>query len=152
MLAETLVCLVVGIADGDTLTARYGPPGAYAQVRVRLAAIDAPEKRQPFGRAARQSLADLCFGVEAKISAQAADRYGRIVADVTCRGQDAGAAQVKSGMAWVYDKYAKNHRHLYPLQDAARKTRAGLWRDLDSKQPPIPPWEWRRQKRSKRKA
>ena len=41
-----LLCLVVAIADGDTLTARCGAPGAYRQVHVRIAAIDAPESRQ----------------------------------------------------------------------------------------------------------
>ncbi len=42
-------CLVVGISDGDTLTARCGAPGAYQQVKVRLSGIDAPERRQPYG-------------------------------------------------------------------------------------------------------
>lgn len=41
--ATPRTCLVVGIADGDTLTARCGQPGAYEQVKVRLAEIDAPD-------------------------------------------------------------------------------------------------------------
>lgn len=49
MLATALLCLVVGISDGDTLTARCGQPGAYEQVKIRLAGIDAPESKQPFG-------------------------------------------------------------------------------------------------------
>lgn len=40
-------CLVVGISDGDTLTARCGRLGAYEEVKVRIAAIDAPERAQP---------------------------------------------------------------------------------------------------------
>lgn len=40
----TMTCLVVRIADGDTLTARCGAPGDYQQVKVRLAEIDAPEQ------------------------------------------------------------------------------------------------------------
>jgi len=48
----TLLCLVVAVADGDTLTARCGEPGHYEQVKVRLAEIDVPEKKQPFARAA----------------------------------------------------------------------------------------------------
>ena len=60
-LAASLLCLVVAISDGDTLTARCGAPGAYQQVKVRIAAIDAPESRQAFGQKSRQHLAQLCF-------------------------------------------------------------------------------------------
>lgn len=38
MLTSVVLCLIVGVADGDTLTARCGEPGAYSQERVRLAA------------------------------------------------------------------------------------------------------------------
>ena len=44
----TLLCLVVGISDGDTLSARCPTQDAehpYQQVKVRLAEIDAPENR-----------------------------------------------------------------------------------------------------------
>ena len=148
MLPELIACLIIGITDGDTLTARCGEPGTYEQVKVRLAAIDAPERGQPFGRASRRELADLCHGQQATIRVHDHDRYGRAIADVTCQGQDASSAQVKSGLAWVYDKYANSHNHLYPLQDVARKTKSGLWRDLDTNQPPIAPWEWRQKKRA----
>lgn len=45
----TMTCLVVRVADGDTLTARCGAPGDYQQVKLRSAEIDAPEKVQTFG-------------------------------------------------------------------------------------------------------
>lgn len=148
MFIEIATCIVIGISDGDTLTARCREPGAYEQIKVRLAAIDAPERGQPFGRASRRELADLCHGQQATIRVRDHDRYGRAIADVTCQGQDASSAQVKSGLAWVYDKYATGYDHLYPLQDVARKTKSGLWRDLDTKQPPVAPWEWRKNKRA----
>ena len=44
MLAATLLCLVIGISDGRTLTARCGEPGAYEQVKVRPQDIDVPER------------------------------------------------------------------------------------------------------------
>lgn len=150
MIIETLVCLIVGVTDGDTLTARCGEPGAYAQVKVRLSAIDAPERAQPFGRVSRQSLASLCHGEQATIHVRSHDRYGRAIADVTCRNQDASSAQVRAGMAWVYDRYSAGYERLYPWQDAARKARSGLWRDLDTQAPPVAPWEWRKQKRQMR--
>ena len=66
--AATLLCLVIAIHDGDTLSIRCGAPGHYDVKRVRLAAIDAPEHRQAFGQRARQNLARLCFRQQARIT------------------------------------------------------------------------------------
>lgn len=44
--ADTLTGLVIGVADGDTITVL---DDARTQHKVRLAGIDAPEKGQPFG-------------------------------------------------------------------------------------------------------
>lgn len=131
-----LTALVVAISDGDTLTVR---PDGGDQLKVRVAEIDAPESRQPFGAAAKRSLSDLCFRERAEIRPQTTDRYGRTVARVTCRGQDAGAHQVSTGMAWVFDRYVTD-RSLYRLQDEARAAGRGLW----SEPAPVAPWEWRR--------
>ena len=65
-----LLCLIVGISDGDTLTARCpaaDPAHPYQQVRVRLAEIDAPESRQAFGQRSKRHLSDLCFKADATI-------------------------------------------------------------------------------------
>ena len=71
MLSTILTCLVIGIADGDTLTALCD---GSKQVKVRLAEIDAPEKQQPFGQRSRQSLGDICFQKQATIQEQSKDR------------------------------------------------------------------------------
>lgn len=134
LLAAAIVAVVVGVSDGDTLTVLDGQQ----QIKVRLAEIDAPEKKQPFGARSKQSLSDLCFGKQAEIRAQARDRYGRTVARVTCAGVDANAEQVRRGMAWVYRQYARD-KALYVLEAEARADRRGLWADSD----PVPPWEWR---------
>lgn len=139
VIATTLLCLVVGISDGDTLTARCGEPGEYQQVKVRISAIDAPEKRQAFGEKSRQHLAQLCFQQQAKITPRSRDRYRRTVADVECQGQDAGQAQVRAGMAWVYTKYAVGRTNLEELQATAKAEGRGLW-----SQDAVAPWEWRR--------
>jgi endonuclease YncB( thermonuclease family) len=141
--SAVLFCLVVAIADGDTLTARCGEPGAYEQVKVRIAGIDAPEKSQPFGQVSRQSLADQCHMETATIKPTTRDRYGRTVADVQCKGQDVGQAQVSSGLAWVFDKYSAGYEQLYPQQATAKATQRGLWADPN----PVAPWDWRQQRR-----
>jgi len=133
-----LLCFVVAIADGDTLTARCGEPGAYEQVKVRLAEIDAPEKRQPFGQVSRQHLAALCFQKQAEIRPATKDRYGRTVARVRCAGQDANAEQVRAGLAWAYTRYLTDPA-IARIEQGARAARRGLWADAE----PMAPWEWR---------
>ena len=127
--------MVVGITDGDTLTARCD----HRTIKVRLAEIDAPEKGQAWGKRSKQHLSDICFEKQAEVHPQTTDRYGRTVARVICDGVDSNAEQVRAGMAWVFDKYVTD-RSLYAAQDAARETRRGLWSDLE----PMSPWEWRK--------
>jgi endonuclease YncB( thermonuclease family) len=142
-------CFVVGVTDGDTLTARCGRSGAYEQIKVRIAAIDAPEKAQPYGQRSRQALSRLCYAEKALVTERDTDRYGRTVADVRCNGQDAGSRMVAEGWAWVYDfnKIATQRGGgLFRLQDEARAQRLGLWADPQ----PTPPWAWRREQRDER--
>jgi endonuclease YncB( thermonuclease family) len=139
--ASDMSCKVVGVTDGDTITTLC--PGN-EQVKVRLAEIDAPEKKQPFGTRSKQALSDLCFGKQADVSPKTTDRYGRTIARVKCEGQDVSEHQVQAGMAWVYDRYATD-RSLYLLQDMARAGARGLWVE----QQPVPPWEWRKSRRAR---
>ena len=138
-MSSFLLCLVIVVTDGDTLKALCDD---HQQVIVRLADIDAPEKKQPFGTQSKQALGELCFQKQAEIDDQGKDRYGRILGRVTCAGKDANAEQVRTGMAWVYDKYVIN-RKLYQLQDEAKTSKRGLWSDKN----PLPPWEWRKSKK-----
>jgi endonuclease YncB( thermonuclease family) len=126
---------VVSITDGDTLTVLVDRQ----QMKVRLAEIDAPESKQPFGQRSKQSLAELCFGKNVRLVEQGHDRYKRTIARVYCAGIDANREQVRRGMAWVFDRYVKD-RALYSDQEVARAAKRGLWADPK----PMPPWEWRR--------
>lgn len=141
--AALLLCVVIGISDGDTLTARCEVERGADNIKVRLAEIDAPEKVQPWGARSRQNLAALCFRKPATIKPQTVDRYGRTVGRVFCDGTDANAAQVQAGLAWVFDRYVTDRR-LYGLQDDARAARRGLWNDPA----PVAPWDWRARQRS----
>jgi len=131
---------VVAIHDGDTLILLHDRQ----QVKVRLVEIDAPELGQPFGQRAKQSLSDLCYNKTASLDTHGRDKYGRTLARVTCDGQDANAEQVRRGMAWVYNRYARPVSPLYRLQDEAKAACRGLWADPS----PIPPWEWRAKKKA----
>ena len=136
-----MLCLVVAISDGDTLTARCNQLGASAPpLKVRIAAIDAPESRQAFGKQARLNLVKLCAGQRATITPIEKDKYGRTVANVRCGNTDVATSQVRAGLAWVYTPYAKQHPQLVPLQREARANRIGLW----SQARPLAPWDYRR--------
>ena len=135
----SLLCLVVAISDGDTLTVRCGAPGAYQQVKVRIAAIDAPESRQAFGQKSRQHLAQLCFRQRAALQPVDEDSYGRTVAHVRCGSTDVATAQVRAGLAWVYTPYAESRQQLVALQRQARSSGTGLW----SQKRPLAPWTYR---------
>lgn len=128
---------VVGVADGDTITVlRYQEP-----VKVRLAEIDAPEKAQAFGNRSKQALSTLVYGKTVLVVEQGQDRYKRTIGRVYQSALDVNAEQIKQGMAWVYQKYAKDAT-LFQLESDAKAQKHGLWADAD----PIPPWEWRRRR------
>ena len=141
--AATITGQVVGVTDGDTMTVSVDG----RRVKVRLAGIDAPERKQPFGVRSRHYLEKLCFRKPVKIDDRGRDRYGRVVGRVNCAGRDASAEMIGAGMAWVYDGNADDRamyrRDLYRLEDSARAARRGLW----TNRKPIPPWEWRKKRK-----
>ena len=120
--AEIIIGTVVGVADGDTLTVFNHDK---QEVKMRLAEIDSPEKRQAFGTRSKQSLSALCFVKYAEIIPQVKDLYKRTVAYVKRSGIDANTEQVKRGMAWAYTRYVKDH-HLYVLQREAKGAKRGF--------------------------
>ena len=139
VLAATLVGRVVKIADGDTLTIVIDD----RQEKIRLSDIDTPERKQPYGTRAKQALAELTFGKTVTVSTTTRDRYGRVIGHITADGVDVNAELVRLGFAWVYRRYSKDAELLH-LEEIARDEGLGLWADSN----PIPPWEWRRGRRS----
>ncbi|MEO8156854.1 MAG: thermonuclease family protein [Betaproteobacteria bacterium] len=148
--AATLAGRVVGVSDGDTVTVLTAQNRQY---KVRLSGIDAPEKKQAFGTFSRQSLARQVFGQAVTVQWSKTDRYGRIVGRLDVDGVDANLEQVREGSAWVYTQYLRElpaeDRRLYrEAEREAQFERRGLWRDDD----PEPPWQWRKDKRSRSRA
>ena len=54
--AQTITARVVGVHDGDTITALTDDK---RQLKVRLHGIDAPELGQPFGQASKRALSSV---------------------------------------------------------------------------------------------
>ncbi|RMF91140.1 MAG: nuclease [Nitrospinota bacterium] len=133
----------VGITDGDTLQVLYRGKA----VTVRLAGIDCPERRQPYGKKAKQFTANLIFNRIVTVQVQGIGRYGRLIGQVRLPdGRNVNQELVKAGYAWWYRRYS-NDPILQQLELEARLARRGLWADPA----PIPPWEYRRQERNFRK-
>lgn len=152
--ANTLNGRVVGVADGDTITVL---DANHQQHKIRLAGIDAPEKDQPFGQRSKQAMSALVFGKEVDVQWNKHDKYKRIVGKVmvqpsdcpTCpKTLDSSLAQLTVGLAWWYQKYAKEQspedagRYEF-AEHEARAKRVGLWVDGH----PAPPWDWRKGER-----
>ena len=133
---------VIDVHDGDTIKVLHGE----TKETIRLAGIDAPEKDQPFGLAARDWLARECQGGEIRIVESGKDRYGRTIGDVHLAGRWLNKALAERGYAWHYKQYSQS-KDLAAAEADARKAKRGLWIDLDSPSPPVPPWEWRKDHR-----
>jgi endonuclease YncB( thermonuclease family) len=139
--AQTITGKVVSVADGDTITVL---DSERTQHKIRLAGIDAPERKQPFGQRAREHLSSMVAGRVVSVPAKKQDRYGRTVGVVIVEGRDANLAMVTAGLAWHYKKYEQEQaaldRQLYAEAEVkAKSARLGLWSDAA----PIAPWDWR---------
>ncbi|MFH1871092.1 MAG: thermonuclease family protein [Pseudomonadota bacterium] len=146
-LAGSFDARVVGVTDGDTLTVL---DAGHRQWKIRLAGIDAPEKRQAFGQQSKQALADRVFDRHVVIDAGKTDRYGRTVGKVIAAGEDVNLELVRKGLAWHYKKYereqsAPDRLHYARAEQDARRNQRGLWQQPE----PVAPWDYRLQKRER---
>ena len=142
--AETIEGKVVAVSDGDSLTI-VGKDAK--RRRVRLAEIDAPERKQPFGAESRKSLAAICLQKTAAVETLRTDDYERLVAKVSCAGVDANVEQVRRGMAWVRAGSILPNSPLPEMEANARLRKIGLW----AGEKPEPPWEWRKRQDAAKK-
>jgi endonuclease YncB( thermonuclease family) len=126
---------VISIIDGDTihvLTANK------RDVKIRLASIDAPERKQPFSTQSKQALSDKILGKMVEVKDHGNDKYGRIIADLYLDSRWINLEMIQDGFAWHYLAYSKD-THLADAEMLARKAKKGLWIDPN----PIAPWEFR---------
>lgn len=143
--AETYTGRVVGVTDGDTVTVL---DSSNTQHKVRLAGIDAPEKKQAFGQASKQNLSNLVYDKTVTIETSKRDRYQREVGKVIINGRDANVKQIEAGLAWHYKKYANEQSSADQQTYAAAEVQAqqggrGLWNESN----PTPPWDFRHEKK-----
>ncbi len=147
--SEPLACNLTGkvirVTDGDSITVLDDEK---AQHKIRLAGIDAPERKQPYGKVARQYLAKEVFKKQVCVSGNKRDKYKRLVGIVHYKGVDINLQLLNKGLGWHYKQYqneqSQSDRTRYAeAQEDAEDSKLGLWRDNR----PIPPWLWRRGER-----
>ena len=127
----------IAITDGDSLKGIY----KNEVIKIRLAEIDAPELKQSFGFDSKNCLINLIQESSNKVffKFKERDRYDRHVGWIYSKNLDINLEMVKKGCAWAYDRYVKR-KVLFKLQDAARESKIGLWKNSEA----IAPWKWRR--------
>ena len=124
----------IGVTDGDTFTCL---DTAGKQQKVQVSEIDAPELGQPYGRDARDTLADFIFGKSLAVVPIRSTSDGLVVCKVSVNGKDIGREMVVAGAAWSEPTSASP---LIKDQQDAKEARRGLWSEVS----PTPPWEFRK--------
>jgi endonuclease YncB( thermonuclease family) len=64
--AKDITGIMVSVADGDSITVLSAEN---KQFKIRMAAIDSPEKAQAFGQRSKQHLSDLVYKKEVRVQA-----------------------------------------------------------------------------------
>ena len=124
----------IGVTDGDTFTCL---DTAGKQQKVRISEIDAPELGQPYGRNARDTLAELVFGKSLAVIPMRSTTDGLVICKVSVDGKDIGREMVVAGAAWTEPQ---SESPLIKDQKDAQNGKRGLWSEAS----PTPPWEFRK--------
>jgi len=137
----TFDVMVVDVPDGDTLIVLRNK----TRLTVELPGIDAPELDQPYGPEAKRFATKLVKGRVVTIETFQASNpiYGAVRFS---KDRNLAYEMVKAGLAWAtsMDKSSM----FGETQEAAKKARLGLWVNSEDEEP-VPPWEWRANKRFK---
>lgn len=142
--AAEISAVVTKIYDGDTILVKE--INGEGKFKIRLADIDAPEKRQRFGNEVTCQLNKLLFRKQVIIKYSSIDRYGRIIGEVYLNNVNINEMMLKNGWCWWYKNYSKKY-HYQNFQNHARKNKLGIWKNADN----IPPWIYRKNNKRKYK-
>lgn len=125
------------VYDGDTLEVKDGHGYGH---RIRLASVDAPELKQPWGVEARAYLTSKINQRYVTVKPMGKDLYKREVANIYYHDEDVNKNMLEMGLAWHYKMYSYNPEYA-TVEQQSRKEHQGLW----SEHNPVEPWIWRQQ-------
>ncbi|OHB65810.1 MAG: hypothetical protein A2V70_07210 [Planctomycetes bacterium RBG_13_63_9] len=132
---ETFTGKVVRVTDGDTLTVL----AEESRRKIRLAGVDAPELKQPFGDEAKKALSKKLFGKMVEVRVIGKEPDGTALGIVRLEDHYVNVELVREGCAW-HDIDANDSPTLAKAEKQARQKKRGLWAEAEA----MPPWEWRR--------
>ena len=97
----------VSILDGDTFTATDGN----VTFKVRIAAMDAPEKGQPYSKMATFRLKQILASANVIIKpvGKGGDRYGRVLGAVFVGQEDVALTMIQEGLATYYRPLCRDY-------------------------------------------
>ena len=132
---------VLRVIDGDTieLLVKQEDIKQSPKIKVRLFGIDAPEKKQAFGKEAKEYLSSLILDKEVILIINDKDKYQRTIGTILLNEKDINKEMVKNGYAWAYESYSTKY---LTEQADAQMFKLGLWQDENA----IKPSEFRRGK------
>ena len=140
--SNELACRAIGITDGDTFGCLTDEKKI---IKVRMLGIDAPERKQPFGNKAKQTLTKLIHQKRIRLEVSGKDRYQRTLATVWDNEQNINLEMMQLGMAWSYPRNPENQ--YFQVEQNARQQRVGLWQQKK----PVEPQKFRKANRKKKK-
>lgn len=144
--AHSITGVVVRVIDGDTVVLSCRSCESCLEKKfhkIRLAGIDAPEKKQAFGPQAKKALEAMVLGKVVVVTWKKKDRYRRIIGKLQLNRRQrrerssVNAEMVALGYAWWYRKYSRSPA-LAKAEEHARTNKLGLWGDEA-----IAPWKFR---------
>ena len=141
---------VVTVQDGDSLILDSAGANSDGEFRLRLYAIDAPERDQEYGREAKEYLGRLVRGrSDLIVEPVDTDRYGRLVGVLyyrqAGRTRSINRLMVEQGLARWYSQYGGHGLGLEQAEHDAQRRRRGLWSNRHS----VAPWQHRRNQRQR---
>lgn len=131
---------VISVTDADTVVVRTESK----TVKIRLLHIDAPERGQAFGTRSREALEEMVKGRQIEVIGSKKDRNKRTLAEIRLDGKVINLELVKLGLAWAYVDFKPPIEYMQ-AESEARRAKLGLWADRE----PTPPWEYRKNRRSR---
>ncbi|QBL11268.1 thermonuclease family protein [Campylobacter helveticus] len=118
---------VLRVIDGDTieLLVKQEDIKQSPKIKVRLFGIDAPEKKQAFGKEAKEFLSSLILDKEITLIINDKDKYQRTIGTILLNDKDINKEMVKNGYAWAYEEYSTKY---LAHQADAQMFKLGLWK------------------------
>jgi|TARA_B110000971_G_C19647256_1_gene336189 endonuclease YncB( thermonuclease family) len=137
--------VIYRVIDADTVIIESEEGAKY---KVRLLGIDAPEIKQNYGKESTRYLSSMVLGKFLVVTGSKKDRYKRLLGKLVLGGNDINLNLIKNGMAWHYKRFKNSQdrkdQFLYSnAEKYAKVNKLGLW----SKEAPIAPWRWRKNKK-----